>query len=60
VIAAIAAAYLHVSRRDAPAPPPDAVPRWRLAGRVEHADPETLRAIAGARSRWSAAGRVDG
>jgi hypothetical protein len=58
-LAAIAAAYLLVSRRDVPAPPPAAAPRWRLAGRLAGIDADRLRTLSGTRSRWSAAGRLD-
>ncbi|HTW83297.1 MAG TPA: hypothetical protein VMD91_04395 [Candidatus Sulfotelmatobacter sp.] len=58
-LAAIAAAYLVVTRSAVTAAPPS-VPRWRLAGRLPGAVPEMVRAAARARSRWTLAGRLDG
>jgi hypothetical protein len=59
-MAAIAAAYAIVAaRRAALAPAPEAS-RWRLAGRMTAAAPESIRFAARSRSRWSAAGRLDG
>ena len=58
-LAAIAVAYLAVTRRDEPAAPAGA-PRWRLAGRLPLRDAQAARFAAGRASRWNAAGRLDG
>jgi hypothetical protein len=58
-IVAIAAAYLILTRRAAPAEAP-IVSRWRLADRLSSLDPLRVRFAAHAGSRWSAAGRLDG
>jgi hypothetical protein len=59
-LAAIAAAYLSLSRATASeAPANTAPPRWRLAGRLPIADTEQARSVERAASRWSIAGRLD-
>jgi hypothetical protein len=57
-LAAIAAAYLVVTERDAPDERTE-VPRWRLAARLPDLDAPRARFAARSASRWSAAGRLD-
>ena len=52
-LAAIAAAYAIVVRARITATPPPAVPRWRLAARVELDDAWSAR-VAARRSAWRA------
>jgi len=58
-LAAIAVAYLAVTRRD-DTPAPAEAPRWRLAGRLPLTDAHEARFAARSASRWSIAGRLDG
>ncbi|MDB5071902.1 MAG: hypothetical protein JWM87_3013 [Candidatus Eremiobacteraeota bacterium] len=58
-LAAIAVAYLAVTRRDETAPRAEAS-RWALAGRLPLRDVQHARFAARAGSRWNAAGRLDG
>ena len=59
-LAAIAAAYLSLSRAAAPGAQAKTEPsRWRLAGRVPVEGAEQARALTRAASRWSVAGRLD-
>jgi hypothetical protein len=58
-LAAIAVAYLPVTRRDEPAPRAEAS-RWALAGRLPLRDVQQARFAGRTASRWSAAGRCDG
>ncbi len=59
-LAAIAAAYLSISRAVAPSAQPAAAPsRWRLAGRLPVADAAQARSAARSASRWTIAGRLD-
>jgi len=56
-LAAVAAAYLVVSRRDERAARPMPSPsRWQLAERLPEVD---VRRVALATTRWNAAGRLD-
>lgn len=59
VLAAVAAAYRVLIARAAATPRP-AVPRWRLAARLDLRDVSQVRDVARATSRWNAAGRLDG
>jgi hypothetical protein len=59
-LAAIAAAYLSLSRAAAPGSQTMAErSRWRLSARLPIADVEQARAVARGASRWSIAGRLD-
>ncbi|GAC1579906.1 MAG: hypothetical protein NVS3B7_14170 [Candidatus Elarobacter sp.] len=58
-LAAIAVAYLALTRRDHAAPRTEAS-RWRLAGRLPALDAERARLAAAGASRWTIAGRLDG
>jgi hypothetical protein len=59
-LAAIAAAYVAMSRAAAPSTQPAKEPsRWRLAGRLPVADVSRARSLERAASRWSTAGRLD-
>jgi hypothetical protein len=59
-LAAIAAAYLAISRATAPTMQPATGPsRWRLAGRLPVAGVSQARSLERATSRWSIAGRLD-
>ena len=58
-LAAIAAAYLAVTKTAEPAPARDDA-RWRLAGRIRAiGDTPHARAAARAAARWTMAGRID-
>ena len=59
VLAAIAAAYRLLTASAAPAALPATSP-WRLAGRLGLDDDADARSVAQVRSRWKAAGRLDG
>jgi hypothetical protein len=58
-LAAIAVAYLAVTRRDEP-PVPREISRWRLAGRLDAGDVHRVRGAVPSGSRWRMAGRFDG
>ncbi|HEY0393775.1 MAG TPA: hypothetical protein VGD01_04705 [Candidatus Elarobacter sp.] len=58
-LAAIAAAYLVLTAREAPAAPRE-VSRWALAGRLPLNDGPRARFAARSASRWTIAGRLDG
>ena len=58
-LAAIAVAYLAVSRRAEPSAPAE-TSRWQLAGRLPLSDVQRARFAARSASRWNAAGRLDG
>jgi hypothetical protein len=57
-LAAIAVAYLAVTRGEE-APAPGEAPRWRLAGRLDSADPDRVRGTVPSGSRWRLADRFD-
>jgi hypothetical protein len=58
-LAAIAVAYLAVTRSEEAAPRADAS-RWALSARLPLRDVHRARFAAHAASRWNAAGRLDG
>jgi hypothetical protein len=59
-LAAIAVAYLAVTRaHDEPSTPRQA-PRWSVAGRLAATDTDRLRGAVPSGSRWRMAGRFDG
>lgn len=57
-LAAIAVAYLAVTRSEGSAAPSE-TPRWRLAGRIDSADPDRMRGAVPSGSRWRLADRFD-
>jgi hypothetical protein len=58
-LAAIAVAYLAVTRSEETAAPSEAL-RWRLAGRIDGAEVDRVRGVVPSGSRWRLAGRFDG
>jgi hypothetical protein len=59
-LAAIAVAYLAVSRTDDEPVAPRATPRWSLAGRLTASETERMRGAVPPGARWRMAGRLDG
>jgi hypothetical protein len=58
-LAAIAVAYLAVTRREEP-PALREISPWRLAGRLDSSDLRSVRGAVPSGSRWRMAGRLDG
>jgi hypothetical protein len=59
-LAAIAIAYLAVTRTGEAAPARLEISRWRLAGRLDGSDLRGVRGAVPSGSRWRMAGRFDG